>query len=109
MKTENHLIQCLSINQQNGQSTAVAQYTVDPKGLLCTDFHGDVELGITYRVTICPLFPGRVLFLDLQKCILPGFINGPKCPGFGCFLDPAPAEFLIIAACSHNMCLAPAI
>ncbi len=55
------------------------------------------------RVTIRPLFPGHVLFLDLQKCIRPGFLNRPKCPGFGCFLYPAPAEFLNIAACSRNM------
>uniref|UniRef100_A0A673H3E7 Pseudouridylate synthase 7 homolog n=1 Tax=Sinocyclocheilus rhinocerous TaxID=307959 RepID=A0A673H3E7_9TELE len=30
------------------------------------------------------LFPGHVLFLDLQKCVRPGFLNCPKCPGFGC-------------------------
>ncbi len=56
------------------------------------------------RVTIRPLFPGHVLFLEDL-----GFLNRPKCPGFGCFLNPAPAEFLTIAACSHNMCFAPAI
>ncbi len=48
-----------------------------------------------------PLFPGHVLFLGLQKCVWPGFPNCPKCPGFSCFLNPA--EFLTIAACSHNM------
>ncbi len=29
--------------------------------------------------------------------------------GFGCFLNPAPAEFLTITACSRNRCSAPAI
>ncbi len=53
-------------------------------------------------MTIRPLFPGQVLFLDLQKCVRPGFLNRPKCPGFGCFLNPAPAEFLTIAACSRD-------
>ncbi len=32
-----------------------------------------------------------------------GFLNRPKYPGLGCFLNPAPAEFLTIAACSRNM------
>ncbi len=41
-------------------------------------------------MTIRPLFPGHVLYLDLQKCVWPGFLNRPKCPGFGCFLNPAP-------------------
>ncbi len=55
------------------------------------------------RVTIRPLFPGHVLFLDLQKCVRPGFLNRPNCPWFSYFLNPAPAEFLTIAVCSRNM------
>ncbi len=44
-------------------------------------------------------------FWTYKKCVLPGFLNRPKCPGFGCFLNPAPTEFLTIAACSRNMFL----
>ncbi len=41
-------------------------------------------LAMNARVTIRPIFPGHVLFLDLKKW----FLNRPKCPGFGfCFLQ----------------------
>uniref|UniRef100_A0A8C1LEU2 Prolyl endopeptidase n=1 Tax=Cyprinus carpio TaxID=7962 RepID=A0A8C1LEU2_CYPCA len=57
---------------------AIQMYTV-PLGLVLT-----VSV---YIVTIFPLFPGHVLFLDLKKCLQPGFLNRPKCRGFGfCFL-----------------------
>ncbi len=55
------------------------------------------------RVTIRPLFPRHVLFLDLQKYVQPGFLNRPNCPWFSYFLNPAPTEFLTIAVCSRNM------
>ncbi len=56
-------------------------------------------------MTICPLFPGHVLFLVLIKCVWP-FLNHPECPGFSfcvrfcikalcrnSFLNPAAAEY----------------
>ncbi len=58
-------------------------------------------------MTICPLFLRQFLFLDLQKYLRPGFLDRPKCQGLGCFLNPAPTGFLIIATCSHYMCFAP--
>ncbi len=52
---------------------------------------------ILHRVTICPLFPGHVLFLVLRKCVWPGFLNHPECLGFSFCV-----RFCIKALCRNS-------